>query len=414
MVTIEGVLRMIAAGTAFNADMWRKFIGEGPGRTLPELESMRPNVGNNQNITFMRQWWVRIQTEVAAGNMVALVAEAESSLAAGGWTSGDLKLLYKVIAHNSQLNIFLGAIADASASGKSIQEALGKNLAVYSNRNWHFSRWGQTWGTIVESFLGLVGLVKKIKEGSLEAKDVWDYRDKDAFQGDFDALENQSYLQDLRAWDPNEFALLHPQDLAGNRPAGDPLFWSEPLAEFMTKEVFGGVIVVDKSNFLRHKDLAERVRAEQKAIRRALHIVEHYVDETQEMPFFLDLKPSAILGALTGLVVGVFGSKLIGLPMEQGRAYLPAGIMTLACWWAASRLRHRFGVLESMLTSLTVLVGGLWTIWIVGSTKATFLRKGLPSAQATSWILQLLPKGWGVMCLVVVILFFLIRRGKES
>lgn len=411
-VTIEGVMRMIAAGTAFNADVWRKFIGEGPGRALPELESRRPNVGNNQNITFMRQWWSRIEVAVATGNMAALVAEAEAPLANGGWTSGDLKFLYKVIAHSSQLNIFLGEIAAAKVNEKNITDAIGKNFGVYSNRNQSFERWGQTWGAIVQSFLGLVGLVKKIREGSLESKDVWDYRDKEAFQATFEELEDQQYIQDLRAWDPDEVALLHPQDLAENRPAGEPLFWSEPLALYMTEEVLGGVIVVTKDNFLRHKDLAEEVRTKQKAIRRALHVVEHYVDEPQRSSFLPDLKLSSIAGLVTGLVVGAFGAVLVGLPMDQGRSYIPVGILALVCWWAASQLRRRLGVVESLLASITALVGGFGTIWIVGSTKATYLRKGLPMVQANLAILTKLFKLWGWTLPITLVLFLIIRKSK--
>lgn len=413
MVTIEGVMRMIAAGTAFDADMWRKFIGEGPGRALPELESMRPNVGNGQNITFLRQWWTRIQREVAAGNMAALVAEAESSLADGGWTYGDLKLFYKVIAHNSQLNIFLSAVAAAKVNEKNITDAIGKNFGVYSEWNQHFERWGQTWGTIVQSFLGLVDLVNKIKEGSLEALDVWKYRDE-AFQATFDELEDQQYLRDLEAWDPDEFALFHPKDLAGNRPAGEPLFWSEPLALFMTEEVFGGVIVVTKDNFLRHKDLAEEVRAKQKAIRRALHVVGHYVDEPQRSSLLPDLKPIALVGIVPGALTGLVWSVLAGLSMEKGGSYWPTAILAGVGWWTDSQLRRRWGMLESGVIHVAILVWSAWTVWIVGSTKATYLRKGLPAAQATLRIVSLLPRIWVGIFLVTAVFLILIRWGKRD
>ncbi len=421
-VTMEGVIRLIASRTAWNADMWRKFIFEGPGRALPELEGDGLNVFDGQNITTVLNFQRQVRSRLQAGELPQLVAESEAPInpvrppdpmARGGLTNGDLKWMYKAIASNSQRNVFLGKVADATADGKAIDSAISSNFGVYGNWLWHFSRWGQTWGKICESFLGLVGLLKKIEEGSLESKDIWKYKDTEAFQASFDDLENQQYLHDLRVWDPQEFALLHPQDLAGNRPPGDPLFWSEPLARYMTEEVFGGAIVVDKSNFLRHKDLAERVRAEQKAIRRALHIVESYVDETQEISFLPDLKPSSILGALTGLALGVFGATLVGFPMGQGRSYRPAVVLALVGWWVTSQLRHRLGLLESLTISLTALVGGLWTIWVIGSTKATYLRKGLPAAQATLRIMSLLPRGWGLIFLVVFVLLFILRRAKN-
>ena len=412
--TMEAVLRLAAAGTAWTADMWRMFILT-TRRALPELESPTPNIGDGQNITFLRNWWARIRSEVLAGNASALVAEAEAPLAAGGWTNGDLKLLYKVIAHNSQLNIFLSAIADASASGKSIQDAIGKNLGVYSKWLWHFSRWGQTWGTIVESFLGLVALVKKIKEGSLEAEDVWKYRDTEAFQATFEELENQQYLQDLRAWDPQEFLRLKPAyDSQVPGSEDEPLFWSPKLARFMTEEVFGGAIVVGKSNFLDHKRLAEEIRTRQRALRRALHVVETYVDQPQEMPFLPDLKPSSIFGAFTGLMVGVFGADLVGLPMDQGRSFLPAVILALIGWWVGSQLRRRLGVLESLVINGAVLVWGLWTAFFVGGVKAAHLKRGIPAAQTTWKIVSTLPKGWGLILLVAIILLFLIRRAKRG
>jgi len=411
-ISVRGLLRAMASGTAFTSDQWREFILKGPDRALPELEGDRLNVAHEKNISFLLDLRAQIRARIQAGELDELVAEVEAPMDQGGWTNGDFKWMYKAIASNSQRNIFLGKVADATADGKAIDSAIGSNFGVYSQWLWHFSRWGQTWGTICPSFLGLVGLVKKIREGSLEAKDVWDYRDKDAFQATFEELEDQQYLQDLRAWDPDEFALLHPQDLAGNRPAGEPLFWSEPLAEFMTQEVFGGVIVITKDNFLQHKDLAEEVRTKQKAIRRALHVVEHYVDEPQRSSFLPDLKLSSIAGLVTGLVVGAFGAVLVGLPMDQGRSYISVGILALVCWWAASQLRRRLGVVESLLASITALVGGFGTIWIVGSTKATYLRKGLPMVQANLAILTKLFKLWGWTLPIALVLFLIIRKSK--
>lgn len=357
--TLRGLLRAIASGTAYGSDQWKEFILMGSDRALPELEGDRLNRADNKNISFLLNWRAEIRARIQAGELDDLVAEFEAPLAMNGVPNGDLKWLYKAIASNSQRNIFKGKVADATANGKAIDSAISSNFGVYGNWLWHFSRWGQTWGTIVQSFLGLIELVKKIGEGGLTPEDVQKYRDdKGTFQGDFLQLQNQQYLLDLEAWDPQEFLQLKPAyDSKVPGSEDEPLFWHPDLAHFMTEEVLGSVIVVDQSNFLDHKGLAEMVLAEQDAILRFLRGAKALLREEQDvLGPDLRLAGPVITGGV-GFVVGFVLANFAGFPGEKAWSLFPAVILAILGAVFGSRLNVKFGMFEVSWTLFLLAFG---------------------------------------------------------
>lgn len=394
METIEDFFLAAAADAATGSD-YNETVAL-IRRTLPELQTKKRSMTQPGGVplTISQLLGKRdyIEEMVTAGRIDELIAEADRPIAEGGWTQGDLKRLCQVRSHRSARDGWIkGSLGRASLDSRNVEGAISSsNLGVWPEARIHttgrtihpiqaFGAWGHTWATICASFQGMVALMRLLREGGLEAKDIADYRDKEAFQSDYETLENQPYIRDICEWDPKEYLQMKPEyDSKVDGSENEPLFLCRDLAVFMTEEVFGGIIQVTKDNFLQHKEIAEEIRAKQKAFDRAWRITRDMVEDRAETPLFFDIVVNWALAGLAGLASGgaLFAFlKMVGLTSAWNLVSLIAGAVVAI--FAASELRGRrlFGRrVGAVMIAIGAILATLFSCQLFYSFSA--IRKG--------------------------------------